>query len=215
MAEHGNEFKETEKRASRYNWETTNFNEGAKFLFSLTSFLQPKTIIELGTFEAHATMLFFQATRLNKARIITIDCDTSIPIKHTDYKLVAKSRSSRIAKANAAGGNIMFIPGDTRQVLKKVLPSLKKVDFVFQDSMHFVPGLLEEFDLVRPYLSPSGVIIFDDWWMVKLKYRFLFPYLIQRFTPRPNDPFRGPLDTKFTWAEVNRGKGFLIGQRIG
>ncbi len=163
------------ERKSRFNWETNDFNQGASFLYSLVKYLKPKTIIELGTFEAHGTMIMFEATKKSLSKIITIDCDQIINNKHQDYQIVDQVRTNRIKEANKKGGDIKFISGETRMVLKKILPKVKKVDFVFQDSMHFVPGLLEEFDLIRNFLSISGVIVFDDWWMVKLKYWFLLP----------------------------------------
>lgn len=202
-------------RTSRYPWETNNFNDGARFLFSLVRYLQPKLIIELGTFEAHGTMIMYQATRKNNTSIITIDCDVTLATPHFDYQLVDASRTKRIHDANQKGGNIKFIAGESRSVLKKILPKLKQVDFVFQDSMHFIPGLLEEFDLVRNYLPKFGVIVFDDWWMVKLKHLYLLTYLKGRFSSnKTHNPLKGPLDMSFNWYEVNRGKGFLVGQRV-
>lgn len=203
------------KKASSLNWETTNFNGGAAFLFHLTQFLQPKAIIELGTFEAHGTMLLYEATKSYYPSIITIDWDQAVNTGRGDYQLISKARLDRIKKANSKGGNIKFISGDTRIVLRKILPKVKRVDLVFQDSMHALPGLTEEFDLIRPYLSINGLFIIDDWWMVKLKQWYLYPYLKNRFQKNKSEnKFKGPFDMSFNWFEVNRGKGFLIGQRI-
>lgn len=205
-----------EKRVSRYAWETGDFNGGAAFLYSLVNYLQPKVIIELGTFEAHGTLILHQATRLKGAQIYTIDCDVTLNYPHQDWFLVDSIRRQRILGANRGGGTrIKFLKGDTRQVLTRLLPNIKPVDLVFQDSMHFVPGLLEEFDLLRPKLSRGAVVIFDDWWMVKLKHWWLLSYLKNRFSPNISDnPQRGPIDMTFNSFEINRGKGFLALQRL-
>ncbi|MEK7166272.1 MAG: class I SAM-dependent methyltransferase [Patescibacteria group bacterium] len=205
-----------EKRVSRYAWETGDFNGGAAFLYSLVNFIQPKIIIELGTFEAHGTLILHRATRLNGAQIYTIDCDITLNNPHQDQLLVDKIRRQRILGANREGSTrIKFLKGDTRQVLKRILPKINSIDFVFQDSMHFVPGLLEEFDLLRPKLSRGAVVIFDDWWMVKLKHWWLLPYFKKRFSPNiSGNPQIGPFDMTFNCFEINRGKGFLVLQRL-
>lgn len=202
-------------RVSRLSWETNNFNYGASFLFSLVKYLQPKAMIELGTFEAHGTMLLYETTKSYNPSIITIDWDQAVNTGREDYQLINKARKESIKKANKKGGKIKFINGDTRIVLKSILPKIKQVDLVFQDSMHSLPGLAEEFDLIRPYLSTNGIFIIDDWWMVKLKHWYLYPYLKNRFQKNESEnKFKGPCDMSFNWFEVNRGKGFLVGQRV-
>ena len=58
---------------------------------------------------------------------------------------------------------IHFLNGDSRSMLPSVFPAgLEYWDFFFQDSMHFMSGILAEWEIMKPFARPGSVVVFDD-----------------------------------------------------
>jgi len=147
---------------------------GARILFNLVINKKPEVIIETGTFEGQGTYVLAQAAHLNNngCRIYTIDYDgdpTSNSISRDEWLQLKKVRDSNldIIKRDFPNCKVFFLDGDSRQMISKIFNSEGdykeiKCDLFYQDSMHFLEGIRQEWELVKPYIISGSVTIFDD-----------------------------------------------------
>jgi hypothetical protein len=125
--------------------------------------------VETGTFEGLGTFTMAMAAQENNngARIFTVDYDgdpdVSIPME--EWLLLRKLRDENLdlARARFPRVEIRFLNGDSREVLPSVFPAqLDHWDFFFQDSMHFMSGIMAEWEIMKPFARPGSVVVFDD-----------------------------------------------------
>jgi predicted O-methyltransferase YrrM len=151
----------------KYAWSTHELS--AKRLFNAIRWRQPQVIVETGTFEGLGTFTMAMAAQENgnAARIFTIDYDgdPDVTIPMEDWLELRKFRDENLDRARAAFPRveICFLNGDSRDVLPSVFPAeLDHWDFFFQDSMHFMSGILAEWEIMKPFARPGSVVVFDD-----------------------------------------------------
>jgi len=151
----------------RYAWSTHELS--AKRLYNAIRWRKPKIIVETGTFEGLGTFTMAMAAQENgnAARIVTIDYDgdpdASIPME--EWLLLRKLRDENLdlARARFPSVEIHFLNGDSREVLPLVFPAqLDHWDFFFQDSMHFISGIMAEWEIMKPFARRGSVVVFDD-----------------------------------------------------
>ena len=154
---------------SRWKHAWSTHEKSGKRLFNAIRWHQPKIIVETGTFEGIGTYTMAKAAAANDngARIFTIDYDgdpdVSIPME--DWLELRRFREENLQLARETFPNveITFLNGDSRKMLPTLFPErIDHWDFFFQDSMHFTSGILEEWDIMRPYARPGSVVVFDD-----------------------------------------------------
>ncbi len=116
-----------------------------QFLTFITQLLQPKTVLEIGTFTGYSAICI--ANGLNESgRLITIDYNVEIETMARKYF----QRSQTEAK-------IDFRIGDAKQIIPKLNTTL---DMVFIDADKRAYALY--YDLVFDMLRPGGIIIADN-----------------------------------------------------
>ncbi len=117
-------------------------------LYRLVQYLQPQTILELGTNLGLGTSYLARASK--KASVHTIEGIGGI----LD---IAKETFSSLALYN-----IQTHKGDFDDVLKNLLPELKNIDLVFIDGNHRKDATIRYFEQCLPYLNDHSVVIVDD-----------------------------------------------------
>jgi hypothetical protein len=68
------------------------------------------------------------------------------------------------AQLETTGADIHLFKGDTTHVLPEVWEQLPKMDLIFIDGGHSIETIRNDWIYSSKLLSPSGVIIFDDYW---------------------------------------------------
>jgi Methyltransferase domain len=151
----------------KYAWSTHELS--AKRLYNAIRWRRPEIIVETGTFEGLGTFTMAIAAQENgnAARIFTIDYDgdPDVTIPMEDWLQLRKFRDENLDLARAACPKIeiCFLNGDSREVLPSIFPArLDHWDFFFQDSMHFMSGILAEWEIMKPFARPGSVVVFDD-----------------------------------------------------
>lgn len=119
-----------------------------KLIFRIADFLQPKTILEIGTSLGISTLYLAKAAQ--KANVITLEGSKSVAsIAETQFKTL---------EAN----NIQLITGEFSATLPGALSQLGTVDLAFIDGNHRFKPTIEYFEKIKPYLTSDSVVIFDD-----------------------------------------------------
>ena len=151
----------------KYAWSTHEIS--AKRLHNAIRWWQPRTIVETGTFEGLGTFAIAKAAQANanRARIFTIDYDgdPDVSISAEDWLQLRKIREQNLdlARTECPDVEIHFLNGDSRNILPALFPfKLDHWDFFFQDSMHFMSGILAEWKIMKPFARAGSVVVFDD-----------------------------------------------------
>jgi predicted O-methyltransferase YrrM len=179
----GNSGTECVAESFLYPWNHDNAN--MDMMCRAIKILNPKVVIELGTFEGFGTEKM--ATAMTKGKLFTFDAGEAPTtlgetygvtkeflykkhlvdwknIKHEGWASFGKvidRRTERVA-ADYAGTAVKFIQGITFSTLPKQLPKIGKWDLLFQDTMHEMASILKEWKLVKKYAKKGSLIIFDD-----------------------------------------------------
>jgi len=119
-----------------------------RLLFRLVNFVQPKTMVEMGTSLGISTLYQYKACP--RAQMITME---GSPATST-YAGV----NFKIFKAEA----IKRVVGDFAETLPEILKSIDSVDYVFFDGNHRKEATMEYFHKFLPIASPKSVFVFDD-----------------------------------------------------
>ena len=146
-------------------------------LFAVVSLLQPKVAIETGTHEAIGTTII--ANAMQPGSMLTTfdyDGDPSCPLEEPspgedyatadDWTQLAHLRLENIAAIPRNGVTVRFVNGDTRKVLREIISKdaehLGRWDFWYQDSMHDLHGIRQEWEAIRDFAAPGAVVVFDN-----------------------------------------------------
>jgi hypothetical protein len=119
-----------------------------QLLFRLVNFLQPKTMLEMGTSLGISTL--YQAKACPTANFITME--------GSPQTAAIATRNFGLLKAI----NIKQVTGNFDETLPAVLKSIPSLDYVFFDGNHRKEPTLNYFHQCLPLASDSAVFIFDD-----------------------------------------------------
>lgn len=128
---------------------------------------RPRMVVETGTFEAQGTFLIASAMQAcGGGTLFTFDMPNdpdNLSITEAQWAELARIRAENLRVVQ--GGNpavaTTYVDGNTRVTLPATaFPA--PVDFWFQDTMHFLGGILAEFNAMEERMAPGGVIVFDD-----------------------------------------------------
>lgn len=122
--------------------------EWAQKVYDLVKVNKPKTILELGTCCGFSAM--YMAKGYPEALVHTIEGDSN----------VAQLAEENIQEAKCT--NIRQHIGRFQDVLPLLLSEIKTIDLAFVDGHHDKEATLRYTELLKPYLSPKAVVIFDD-----------------------------------------------------
>lgn len=120
-----------------------------RMLFRLAHYLQPRTMLELGTSVAIGAMYLASAAR--EARFCTLEGSPEI---------------AQVARVNleclGLEKNVEVTEGPFEQTLTTVLQDLKRLDFVFFDGNHRPAPTLQYFEACLAFSHDKTVFVFDD-----------------------------------------------------
>ena len=122
--------------------------EMVHLLYRLARYLNPKSIIELGTGLGISTS--YLAAGAGDARIVTVE---GCPATATEAQKHFES---------ACLNDIQQITGNFDDVLPELLENYYPVDLLFIDGNHTREATLRYFQTCLPYTGPSSLIIVDD-----------------------------------------------------
>lgn len=154
---------------SQWQFQWSCNQSSAARLYKAVKIFKPRVIVETGTFEAIGTFAIAKAAHenANNALIFTIDYDgdpTTI-LPQCEWKKLAEIRETNLnfIRSQFTNLNINFIEGDSREVLPKIFSgSVTEWDFFYQDSMHYLEGILSEWSIMKPFAKKGSVAVFDD-----------------------------------------------------
>jgi len=119
-----------------------------RMLFRLVNFVQPHTMIEMGTSLGISTL--YQAKARPEAKMITMEGSPKTTEIATD--------NFRLLKAN----NIKQVIGNFDETIKEVIGNIPSVDYIFFDGNHRKEPTLNYFRQFLPLASDNCVFVFDD-----------------------------------------------------
>jgi|FLOH01.1.fsa_nt_gi predicted O-methyltransferase YrrM len=181
----GNSGAECVAKSFLYPWNHDNAN--MDMICRAIKTLNPKVVIELGTFEGFGTEKMAHAMSAGSklytfdAGEAPVDClgETYGVTKEFKYKKwmvdwknitfpgwdsfgeVIDKRTERV-NADYGGVKVTLIEGMTFDTLPKQMPKIGKWDFLFQDTLHYLDFIIKEWKLVKKYSKKGSVIVFDD-----------------------------------------------------
>ena len=120
----------------------------AQLLFKITSYYQPKTIVELGTSFGITTSYLAAANPSSK--IYTLEGDRNISI-------IALKNFKKLSMEN-----IELIPGAFSKTLPLLLMQQQKFDLIFIDGNHKEEPTIDYFNQFLKHLNENTMMIFDD-----------------------------------------------------
>ncbi len=119
-----------------------------ELLFRIANYFELNNILELGTSLGLGTCYLAKARE--KSQIITLE---GCPAIHEQAR--ANFQSIGISNVNPYLGNF-------DDILDKVLEAYPRFDLIFVDGNHRKVPTLRYFDLIKKYVHPNSLIIFDD-----------------------------------------------------
>lgn len=128
----------------------------AQLLHRLVAYLQPETVIELGTCLGVTSLYLQQAAP--KAKVYTLEgCPQTAAVAGAQF-------------AEAGLNNIDLIVGNFDDTLYGLIEKLPQLDFVFVDGNHQKDATLKYFNWCLPKVHENTLLIFDDiYWSEGMK----------------------------------------------
>jgi cephalosporin hydroxylase len=204
---------------SRWKHPWSTHPAGARRLYNTVRWKKPATIVETGTFEGLGTYALAKAAQTNggKARIFTIDYDgdPDVSIPAEDWRELRGFREENLERARKdfPDVEITFVDGDSRLVLPPLLKNeVKSWDLFFQDSMHFMSGILAEWEIAKPYAAENAVVIFDD---VCLDWKKLPSHLLGKKDFCLHFVLTESFGGDWTYRTTGEGRGQFFAQKRG
>lgn len=117
-------------------------------LFRLATFLQPTTILEMGT--SLGISAAYLAKGAPQARMVTLEGSPAIAD-------VARQQLQALGL-----DQVEVRIGEFSHTLPAALESLRSVDLAFIDGNHRYEPTVQYFEALKPYLHDGSVIVFDD-----------------------------------------------------
>jgi caffeoyl-CoA O-methyltransferase len=138
------------KRLAAYTWRKTvnprqlSGHLQGRFLSQMVQLMQPKNIVEIGTFTGYATFCLWEKAP-EDATITTIEADAETSFKCQEFwKRETQHKGIKWINANALD----------------LLPSLNAIDFLFVDADKW--NYRNYFDMALPRMSKNGLMLFDN-----------------------------------------------------
>jgi predicted O-methyltransferase YrrM len=130
-------------------------------LYKTVGGLNPKTVLEIGTYKGGTLYLWCQAAA-DHATIVSID----FPMGELTHPFSLRRRLFYRHFARTPAQKLHFIAADShrQQTLDRVKAALQgqTIDFLFIDGDHSYEGVKQDFDMYAPLVSPGGLIAFHD-----------------------------------------------------
>lgn len=146
-----------------------------RFLTRFAKYLEPETVVEVGTSWGHTTLELARHAP-ETARIITIDVPKerfgrNLPGYGTDTKFFCEADEigREFAGTPESSRIVQILEDSTSQECEDILDSTlngRGIDFAFIDAAHDYESVRSNFEgLIYPRLTQNGVVVFDDYLM--------------------------------------------------
>ncbi|MCE3260309.1 MAG: O-methyltransferase-like protein [Bacteroidetes bacterium] len=120
----------------------------SEILFKLINYLQPATVVELGTSLGLNTLYLAMANP--KAKVCSIEGSKNL-----------HEFARQLAQRNEIS-NCRFIHGKFDDVLPTLLNDLTRIDLFYVDGNHTYEATMRYFQMAMKHRSPDSVVVFDD-----------------------------------------------------
>lgn len=141
-------LKTKQRRISDITKYSSSSSKYSGLLHKIVNYLQPSTIIELGTCIGIGTL--YMATGCPNAKIYTLEGSEAL----------ASLASSNFKKINI--DNITQVIGDFDVTLNDTLKILNGCDFVYIDGNHTKEATLRYFNVIMSFANQQTIMVFDD-----------------------------------------------------
>ena len=111
-------------------------------IFAMTHASRGKVFVELGVREGHTTEPLYEAAKLNKGHLWSVDLNDPTKFKPNN-------------------GNYTFVKQDSIKFLEQ-WPKDKKIDVAFVDDWHSYPHVKRQLELLDELVGPSSIILLHD-----------------------------------------------------
>ncbi len=125
-----------------------SFPMTAQFLFRVTNWLHPKTMVELGTSLGIGTI--YQALGSKDGKMYSVEgCPNTTAVARkvvNDFEV----------------DNIEIAQGNFDDLLPEYLEKIKSLDYIFVDGNHLEKPTIAYFEMCLPYVHENSVLVFHD-----------------------------------------------------
>ena len=111
-------------------------------IFAMALASKGKVFVELGVREGHTTEPLYEAAKLNKGHLWSVDLNDPTKFKPNN-------------------GNYTFVKQDSIKFLEE-WPKDKKIDVAFVDDWHSYPHVKKQLELLDELVGPSSIILLHD-----------------------------------------------------
>ena len=118
-------------------------------LYNLCRWLQPQTVLELGT-SFGLSSAYLQLAH-SEARVISIEGNSSLVM-----------RAQNLHEQVFDGRRPEVIEGRFSDVLKSLLPNLQQIDLLFLDGDHTYESTISYLERIKPKLAQDSIVILHD-----------------------------------------------------
>lgn len=126
----------------------------ARLAYLICRVLQPDVVLETGVANGASSAILLHAIAQNgHGTLHSIDLP---PLTHSGDGTVGSLVPPRLKD----GWKLYY--GPSHRIARRLLPSIRKVDFFLHDSLHTYKNMMREFQLVYPYLARPAILLADD-----------------------------------------------------
>ena len=138
----------TTRRLAQVARDSANAGRRGRLLFRLVDFLNPRTLLELGTSLGIGTL--YQRAGAGGADIVTLEgCPQTADRARHHFNIMKR-------------GEIEVRTGPFDQTLPAVLSEKEQFDYIFVDGDHRYEPTLRYFEQMLPFVGDRSAIVFDD-----------------------------------------------------
>jgi predicted O-methyltransferase YrrM len=135
---------------------SSSFAFKGKLLFNVVRFMRPVNCLEIGTGWGMSAYFILQALESYSANgnLWTIEANDLVYEK------------SKSILGQRFGERVSCIHGFSNDRLPEITRHVNRIDFYFHDGGHVFENIVGNFELVKPFLKKSSVLLIDDirWW---------------------------------------------------
>lgn len=140
-----------------------------ELLYRIVSWMEPKTLVEIGTFNGRSTKIMAEQSALD-ARVLTVELPEDTDFVHpysTDVVFTERSKKGMRYIGSKDQGKIeqVYMDATSKEFAERLDEFLgeEKIDFALVDAAHDYHTTRTSFELVFDRLSEGGVILADDY----------------------------------------------------
>lgn len=123
-----------------------------EFLFHLARSVKPERVVEMGACVGISASYIAAALETNgKGRLVTLEGDPTL-----------SGLTEETLRGLGLAHRAEVVCGSFDETLKASLERMRPVDLLFHDGAHEAWCYEQDFAIMRPYLAPGAVVVFDD-----------------------------------------------------